>query len=85
MGKGTVNHNSRAFHAQNTDPERSHLNRCYCNEPIKDVYHKLFDKAVVRYNGKQTRSDRMIDDYQEKIRMGEARKIISQGHFSNRQ
>lgn len=66
-GKGSVNHNSRKFHAKNTDPERSHLNVEYCNENVKDVYHELFDEALARYNDKQTRSDRRIDDYYEKI------------------
>ena len=66
-GKGSVNHNSRKFHAKNTDPERSYLNVEYCNEDIKDVYHELFDEALARYNEKQSRSDRRIDDYYEKI------------------
>ena len=66
-GKGSVNHNSRKFHAKNTDPERSHLNVEYCNENIKDVYHELFDEALARYNAKQTRKDRRIDNYYEKI------------------
>lgn len=69
-GKGSVNHNSRKFHAKNTDPERSYLNVEYCNENIKDVYHELFDEALSRYNEKQTRNDRRIDDYYEKIRSG---------------
>lgn len=67
VGKGTVNHNSRKFHAKNTDPERSHLNVEYCNENIKDVYHELFDETLARYNAKQTRKDRRIDNYYEKI------------------
>ena len=73
-GKGSVNHNSRKFHAKNTDPERSHLNVEYCNENIKDVYHELFDEALSRYNEKQTRNDRQIDDYYEKIRSGKQEK-----------
>ena len=73
-GKGSVNHNSRKFHAKNTDPERSHLNVEYCNENIKDVYHELFDEALARYNEKQTRNDRRIDDYYEKIRSGKQEK-----------
>lgn len=73
-GKGSVNHNSRKFHAKNTDPERSYLNVEYCNENIKDVYHELFDEALVRYNEKQTRNDRRIDDYYEKIRSGKQEK-----------
>ena len=73
-GKGSVNHNSRKFHAKNTDPERSSLNVEYCNESIKDVYHELFDEALARYNEKQTRNDRRIDDYYEKIRSGKQEK-----------
>ena len=73
-GKGSVNHNSRKFHAKNTDPERSCLNVEYCNENVKDVYHELFDEALARYDEKQTRSDRRIDDYYEKIRSGKQEK-----------
>lgn len=73
-GKGSVNHNSRKFHAKNTDPERSYLNVEYCNENIKDVYHELFDEALACYNEKQTRNDRRIDDYYEKIRAGKQEK-----------
>lgn len=73
-GKGSVNHNSRKFHAKNTDPERSCLNVEYCNENIKDVYHELFDEALARYNEKQTRNDRIIDDYYEKICSGKQEK-----------
>lgn len=73
-GKGSVNHNSRKFYAKNTDPERSCLNVEYCNENVKDVYHELFDEALARYNEKQTRSDRRIDDYYEKIRSGKQEK-----------
>ena len=73
-GKGSVNHNSRKFHAKNTDSERSYLNVEYCNENVKDVYHELFDEALVRYNEKQTRNDRRVDDYYEKIRSGKQEK-----------
>lgn len=75
-GKGSINHNSRKFHAENTVPERSHLNIEYCNENIKDVYHELFDEAVERYNAKQKRKDRCIDDYYEKIRTGKQEKLF---------
>ena len=60
VGKGSVNHNSRVFHAKNTDTERAYLNREYCNDNIKTVYHKLFDEALNRYNDNQTRTDRNI-------------------------
>ena len=75
-GKGSVNHNSRKFHAKNTDSERSYLNVEYCNENLKDVYHELFDDALARYNEKQTRSDRRIDDYYEKIHSGKQEKLF---------
>ena len=74
VGRGSVNHNSRKFHAKNTDPKRSHLNIDYCNEDIKTVYHELFDEALQRYNDKQTRADRVITDYYEKIRSGKQEK-----------
>ncbi|GAA6394439.1 MobV family relaxase [Clostridiales bacterium] len=74
VGRGSVNHNSRKFHAKNTDPERSHLNVTYCRENIKAVYHELFDEALERYNAKQTRTDRKIENYYEKIRSGKQEK-----------
>lgn len=74
VGHGSVNHNSRKFHAKNTDPERSHLNVTYCQENIKAVYHELFDEALERYNTKQTRADRKIENYYEKIRSGKQEK-----------
>ena len=67
VGKGSVNHNSRKFKAENVDPSRTHLNIDYCNENIKEVYHRLFDEALKRYNVKQTRTDRKIKNYYEKI------------------
>ena len=60
VGKGSVNHNSRKFRAENVDGTRTHLNIDYCNENIKTVYYELFDEALERYNAKQTRSDRKI-------------------------
>lgn len=74
LGKGSVNHNSRKFSAKNVDAGRSHLNIDYCNERIQDVYHELFDDALKRYNEKQTREDRKIANYYEKIRAGNQEK-----------
>ena len=76
VGRGSVNHNTRKFHAKNTDPERSHLNITYCEENIKAVYHELFDEALARYNSKQTRVDRKIKDYYEKIRASKQEKTF---------
>ena len=74
VGKGSVNHNSRKFRAENVDGSRTHLNIDYCNERIQTVYHQLFDEALKRYNEKQARADRRIPNYYEKIRSGNQEK-----------
>ena len=74
MGKGSVNHNSRKFKAENVNGERTHLNIDYCNENIKKVYHELFDEALERYKKKQARADRRIKDYYKKIRSSKQEK-----------
>ena len=66
----------------------THLNTEYINEDIRDVYHKLFDDALERYNAKQTRSDRKIKDYYNKIVSGTQEKpfheiIIQIGNCDN--
>ena len=74
VGKGSVNHNSRKFRAENVDGSRTYRNIDYCNERIQTVYHQLFDEALKRYNEKQTRADRRISNYYEKIRSGNQEK-----------
>ena len=74
MGKGSLTHNNRDFIAENVDKMRTQNNIAYCNENIKTVYHELFDEALAKYNSKQTRKDRIIDDYYEKIRTGKQEK-----------
>ena len=76
LGKGSANHNSRKFKAENIDAERTSQNLTYCNEPIKQVYHNLFDEALEKYNAKQNRADRRIDNYYEKIRTGKQEKLF---------
>lgn len=77
-GKGSLTHNSRQFIAENVDSSRTPLNIEYCNEDIQKVYHELFDDALARYNEKQTRKDRIIDDYYEKIRTGKQEKLFEE-------
>ena len=76
VGKGSVTHNSRAFTAENVDSERTHLNIDYCNEPIKKVYHEMFDEALKQYNDKQKRKDRKIADYYKHIESGKQEKLF---------
>ena len=77
-GKGSLTHNRRDFIAENVDSCRTPLNVEYCNEDIRAVYHELFDDALARYNEKQTRRDRVIDDYYEKIRTGKQEKLYEE-------
>ena len=74
VGKGSVNHNQRKFTAENVDKSRSHLNKIYYSDKIEDVYHQLFDEALKRYNEKQTRNDRKIENYYDKIRSSKQEK-----------
>ena len=74
VGKGSVNHNSRKFKAENVDGARSHLNIDYCNERIQDVYQMLFGPAQKRFNARQKRADRRIPNYYEKICTGHQEK-----------
>ena len=88
VGKGSVNHNSRRFLAANVDGERTHLNIEYCNKDIRETYHELFDAALEAYNAKQTRADRRIPDYYEKIRSGKQEKpfheiILQIGNYND--
>ena len=77
-GKGSLTHNRRDFIAENVDSSRTPLNVEYRNEDIRTVYHELFDGVLARYNEKQTRRDRVIDDYYEKIRTGKQEKLFEE-------
>ena len=81
IGKGSVTHNSRSFTAENVDSDRTPLNIDYCNEPIKKVYHEMFDDALAKYNAKQKRRDRVIPNYYEKIRTGRQEKLFHEVIF----
>ncbi len=81
MGKGSVSHNTRAFSAKNVDRERSMYNMEFCHMDIKGVYRELFGEALERYNAKQKRSDRKIENYYEKIRQGKQEKLFHEVIF----
>ena len=80
IGAGSLAHNRRDFIAGNVDLDRVHLNICYQNENLKQVYRELFDESVERYNvGK--RKDRQITNYYEKIRQGKQEKLFHEVIF----
>lgn len=57
-GEGSIGHNTRSFIADNVDVSQTPNNIILINENIKQIYHKLFDKALAEYNAKQKRKDR---------------------------
>lgn len=75
-GEGSIGHNTRSFIAKNVDASRTKDNIILINEDIKQVYHKLFDKALDEYNAKQKRKDRQIKNYYEKIKRSKQEKLF---------
>lgn len=63
QGKGSIPHNNREFTFKNVDPERTSDNIIYIQQPLDEAYEECFGEALARYNEKQTRADRCIDDY----------------------
>ena len=66
---------------KNVDVERSIYNVEFCHAEIEEVYHELFDEALERYNAKQKRNDRKIDNYYEKKSGRASRKSYSMKQF----
>ena len=68
-GKGNVEHNNREekIERDNIDNERTKNNITLVNIPIREFYEQTFGQAVKDYNEKQTREDRKIGSYYDKI------------------
>ena len=67
QGKGSLSHNNREFTAKNIDPSRTADNIVFVQQELGEAYHHLFDEAVEKYNARQKRNDRKIDDYFEHL------------------
>ena len=80
-GKGSLTHNNRDFIADNIDKSRVSDNIIYCHDSLKQVYEELFGAALQRYNDKQKRSDRRIENYYEHIRTGKQEKLYHEVIF----
>ena len=76
LGKGSPNHNSRKFIAKNVCDDRVKNNIEYRHRDDIEVYHELFDEALKKYNEKQTRNDRKIKNYYEKIKRSKQEKLF---------
>lgn len=81
VGKGSVSHNRRTFTAENVDAVRTKNNIVFRSDNIKRVYSDLFGAALQQYNDKQTRKDRRIPDYYEKIRTSKQEKLFHEVIF----
>ncbi|QUH31883.1 plasmid recombination protein [Vallitalea guaymasensis] len=81
VGKGSISHNRRTFTAENVDAVRTKNNVVFRSDNIKQVYSDLFGAALQQYNDKQTRKDRRIPDYYEKIRTSKQEKLFHEVIF----
>jgi hypothetical protein len=80
-GRGSIRHNNRSFSAANIDRSRTEQNVTYCNDDLKQVYHKIFDEALAAYNAKKKKTRDKITDYYEHIRQGKQEKLFHEAIF----
>ncbi|WP_445505862.1 plasmid recombination protein [Niallia sp. 03091] len=68
--KSNMAHNNRENIYGNPGIDQSRLNEniYFVQKDIREVYKDTFSEAVEAYNAKQSRKDRKIEDYYEKIR-----------------
>ncbi|OHX31071.1 plasmid recombination protein [Bacillus mycoides] len=67
--QSSLSHNNREnIHGNpGIDPSRSEENIYFVQKDIRSIYKDIFQEAVDKYNEKQKRNDRKIDDYYDKI------------------
>ncbi|QWI52475.1 plasmid recombination protein [Bacillus mycoides] len=67
--QSSLSHNNRENIHGNSgiDPSRSEENIYFVQKDIRSVYKDIFQEAVDKYNEKQKRNDRKINDYYDKI------------------
>ena len=79
QGKGSLTHNNREFSYGNVDQSRTKDNITYVKQSLSDAYLECFGEAVERYNAKQKRSDRKIDDYYKSLFGEQTQKCVVEG------
>lgn len=73
QGKGSIMHNKREYDKydrplpDNIDSSRAVENIWVVDRDLKEVYDENFGEAIEKYNSKQTRKDRKITNYMDKI------------------
>lgn len=75
---GSIEHNNRIFTARNVDSSRSTDNIVYVQNDLRELYHELFDSALAKYNSKQARKDRVIENYYDHISRGKKEKLFQE-------
>lgn len=74
QGKGSQMHNRREYEKygkptpDNIDVFKSHENITLVDRDIKEAYREIFGEALDKYNAKQKRADRKIEDYCDHIK-----------------
>lgn len=74
QGKGSQMHNRREYEKygkptpDNIDVSKSHENITLVDKDIKEAYREIFGEALDKYNAKQRRADRKIEDYCDHIK-----------------
>ena len=74
QGKGSPMHNRREYEKygkptpDNIDVFKSHENITLVDRDIKEAYREIFGEALDKYNAKQKRADRKIEDYCDHIK-----------------
>ena len=89
-GLGNQKHNNRTQKetTKNVNHDLTFLNVTLLDENIRSVYNELFSSSVEKYNAKQTRDDRKINDYYSKIAGSKKEKtfhelVVSIGNIDN--
>jgi hypothetical protein len=74
QGKGSQMHNRREYEKygkpvpDNIDVSKSSENITLVDKDIREAYREIFGEALEKYNGKQKRADRKIEDYCDHIK-----------------
>lgn len=74
QGKGSQMHNRREYEKygkptpDNIDVSKSHENITLVDRDINEAYREIFGEALDKYNAKQKRADRKIEDYCDHIK-----------------
>lgn len=79
QGKGSLSHNNREFTAKNIDSSRTAGNIVFVRQDLGETYDQLFGAAAERYNARQKRNDRKINNYFQHLFNREPSKSVITG------